>query len=130
MSMPQDLLSSLDLLGKLILSDKDYDSDKLSNWIKDSWSVSSAYKRTGVAPLTLRHFCSIHIPIIRASDIFGSGVFAEEQLHVFFRSADACDAEVFHQNLGHVGAKEVGQSGTHVDVLDAQVQQSQQHDDR
>ena len=33
--MAQELLSSFDLSGKLVLADKGYDSDKLADWIKN-----------------------------------------------------------------------------------------------
>ena len=33
--MAQELLNPFDLSGKLVLADKGYDSDKLSDWIKD-----------------------------------------------------------------------------------------------
>ena len=38
--MAQELLSSLDLSGKLVLADKGYDSDKLSNWIKSCGGIT------------------------------------------------------------------------------------------
>lgn len=53
----------------------------------------------------------------------------EEQLQVVLHGADSGDAEVLYQHLGHIGAEEGGEGGAQVDVLDAQVQQSQQDDD-
>mgnify|MGYP002796738320 CR=1 FL=1 len=38
--MAQELLSSLDLSGKLVLADKGYDSDKLFNWIKSCGGIT------------------------------------------------------------------------------------------
>ena len=35
--MAQELLNPFDLSGKLVLADKGYDSDKLSDWIKGPW---------------------------------------------------------------------------------------------
>ena len=55
-----------------------------------------------------------------------SGVVAEKQLHVILNRSNAGDSEVLHENLGHIGAEEGGQSGAQVDVLDAQIQQGQQ----
>ena len=68
--------------------------------------------------------------IKRWGHIILSGVLTEEQLHIVLDRADACNAEVLNENLCHIGAEEGGQSGTQVDILHAQVQQGQQHDDR
>ena len=38
--MAQELLSSFDLSGKLVLADKGYDSDKLSNWIESRGGIA------------------------------------------------------------------------------------------
>ena len=38
--MAQELLSPLDLSGKLVLADKGYDSDKLSDWIKGRGGIT------------------------------------------------------------------------------------------
>ena len=66
--------------------------------------------------------------IKRRGRIILSGVLAEEQLHIVLDCADACNAKVLNENLCHIGAEERRQSGTEVDILDTQVQQSQQYD--
>ena len=38
--MAQELLSPFDLSGKLVLADKGYDSDKLSDWIKSHEGIT------------------------------------------------------------------------------------------
>ena len=38
--MAQELLSSFDLSGKLVLADKGYDSDKLADWIKNCGGIA------------------------------------------------------------------------------------------
>ena len=53
---------------------------------------------------------------------------AKKGLKVVLRGGDTANAELFHQHLGHIGRKESGQRGANVDVLYAQSQQGQQHD--
>ena len=55
---------------------------------------------------------------------------AKEQTQIVFNRGNASDAEVFNQNLGDILGQECGQGGAEVDILDTQVQKSQQDDDR
>src|SRR5699024_1718403 len=54
---------------------------------------------------------------------------AEEETDIVLHGGDAGDAEGVHQYLGHIGAEESGQGGAQMDVLNAEIQQGQQHDD-
>ena len=43
--MAQELLSPFNLSGKLVLADKGYDSDKLSDWIKGRGGITVIQSR-------------------------------------------------------------------------------------
>ena len=50
-----------------------------------------------------------------------------EDLEIVFDVGNAGDAEVLNEHIDHTGRKETGQSGTDVDVFDAEIEEREEH---
>ena len=80
---------------------------------------TARHEHFGSLGMRLQDVTNVHVGMD-----FGRYCVAKEQTQIVFDRGDACDAEVFNQNLGDILGQERGQGGAEVDILDTQVQQS------